>query len=180
MCRSVLLLGVLVFSAFLAGRWTQAGEEEPAAANEVVRVLRYRIVWADSALDLSHGGGRWVHEFFFPDAKVTATLVFESQASTGDTVLFETRPRVYVGRSDKPRTDLTGLSDVPPHPVEEVEVPAMLAKALTAFANLNDRYRAEGARLGTEFTSALGLKPIPGEAGPGAGPPAGAPAPGKE
>ena len=180
MNRSMLVLGVLLFSAFLAGRWTQAEEEEPAAASEAVRALRYRIVWTDSALDLSHGGGRWVHELFFPDTRVTATLVFEHHATDEYPVGFERRPRVYVGRSDKARTDLTGLSGVPPQTAEEVQVPRKIAKALAAFADLNDRYRAEGTRLGAEFASALGLKPMRGDAGVGSAPPETAPETGKE
>lgn len=180
MNRSMLVLGVLLFSAFLAGRWTQADEEKPAAASEAVRALHYRIVWADSALDLSHGGGRWVHEIFFPDTKVTATLVFEHHTTDEDPVGFETRPRVYVGRSDKARTDLTGLSGAPPQAAEEVQVPRKLGKALAAFADLNDRYRAEGTRLGAEFASTLGLKPMPGDAGVGSAPPDAAPEEGKE
>ncbi len=152
MSRSLLLLGLLLFAAFAAGRWTQAGEEEPAASEDAVHALRYRIVWVESALDLSHGGGRWVHELFFPDAKVTATLLFEGS------------PRVFVSRSDKPRTDLTGLSDAPPLPAEDVEVPRKLAKAIAAFAELDDRYRAEATRLGEAFTSTLGLKQIPPQA----------------
>ena len=161
MLRSAVVLLLLALGGFALGRWTQADEEKPTAPLATVRALRYRIVWADSALDLSHGGGRWVHEIFLPDAQVTATLVFETQTTTDESASFELRPRAYVGRSDKPRTDLTGLSDAPPLPAKEVEVPAKLAKALAAFADLNDRYRAEGARLGTEFTATLGLKRLP-------------------
>jgi len=152
MNRSILLLGLLLFAAFVAGRWTQAGEEAPTAAADVVHALRYRIVWVESALELSHGGGRWVHELFFPGAKVTATLVFD------------TPPRIYVGRADKPRTDLTGLSKAPPFPAEDVEVPRKLAKAVAAFAELDARYRAEAARLGQDLASTLGLKQIPPQA----------------
>ena len=170
MNRSLLVLGVLVLAAFLAGRWSLAEEKEPTGGDEAVAALRYRIVWADSAMDLSHGGGRWVHELYFPQSKVTATLVFE-HLMTDEEAGFEMRPRVHVGRSDKPRTDLTGLTGAIPQSPEPVLVPAELDKALTAFADLNDRYRAEGARLGAEFASTFGLKPMAGDAGRGPVPP---------
>ena len=154
------LLAMLLVAAFFAGRWTGADEEAAEPEATTVRALRYRIVWADSALDLSHGGGRWVHELFFPDTKVTASLVHESQVGEGETLRFETRPRIYVGRAEAPRTDLKGFTDAPAQPPQEVEVPADLARELARFADLTDRYRKEGARLGAACAERLALEPI--------------------
>lgn len=156
MNKWVLALGLVVLAAFLIGRWVSTGEETPAASEEPVQALRYRIVWADSALDLSHGGGRWVDELYFPASNLTATLVYETQASTGDPVEFATRPRIYVNHADKPRTDLTGISDEPPQPAVDVQVPAAFARAVAAYAAMDAQGRTESARLGAEFASVVG------------------------
>ena len=141
------------------------GDSTPQTAGSVT-ALEYRILWADSALDLSHGGGRWVDELYFPETNLTATLVDESQPTTHDPLEFATLPRVYVGRADRPRTALTGLSDETPPPPTEIQVPAKLAQAVEALAELDARHRAESTRLGRELRAALGLDP---DATPSAG-----------
>ncbi len=163
MWKSALVLSFLVVLAFAWGRWSSAEDKPREPEAKTVRALRYRIVWADSALDLSHGGGRWVHELFFPALKVAATIVPESEYETGETFEVTTRPRLYVWRTDAPRTDLVGLSvpetDSPPE-AEEVLVPAEFVRAIAAFADLTDTYRAQGTKLGARVTEALSLKPI--------------------
>lgn len=163
MPRIVALLLVLLPVAFAAGRWSSAEEEPAPDAPVTVRAQSYRIVWADSALDLTHGGGRWVHELYFPDLKVAAAVVFESEVVEGEPLKTVSRPRLHVWRAEGPRSDLTGFdggATRPPSEITVVEVPADLAKAVAAFAELSDRYRAEGSRMGRAVTDELGFEDL--------------------
>jgi hypothetical protein len=146
MRRTALLLLLLVPAAFLAGRMTLA-EEKP----ETVKAKRYAIVYAESALDLSHGGGRWVTEIFLPHAKVGAMLVFESPD----------RPVLHAWPQEKPHNDCVGLHSSKPSPIEEIEIPASLAKEIVALAELTKKQREETRRLGRSVVKKLGLKPLP-------------------
>jgi hypothetical protein len=157
--RSLLSVAVAL-AAFAAGRASLAGDS-PAAT---VKAQRYRIVYAESGCDLVHGGGEWVHEIFLPDAKVAATLVFETRTKpvvVGKPVEFEEVVHVVVNRADEPRNDLTGFHDPKPSAIEEVDVPADLAAALAAQAALSERFFAEGRRLGADVRTRLRLEPIP-------------------
>jgi hypothetical protein len=163
MPRILAILLVLVPVAFAAGRWSSAEDEAPPDAPATVRAQSYRIVWADSALDLSHGGGRWVHEIFFPDLEVAAAVVFEQVPVEGEELSYESRPRLHVWRADGPRSDLTGFDGGaarPPAEITVIEVPADLAKAIAAFAELSDRYRAEGSRMGQATATVLGFEDL--------------------
>lgn len=144
MKRATLLL-LLLSVAFLAGRMTFA-EEKP----ETVKAKRYSIVYAESALDLTHGGGRWVTEIFLPEAKVAAMLVFE----------YPNRPVLHAWPAEKPRNDLVGFTGRKPSPIEEIEIPAGLAKEIVALAALTKKQQEETRRLGRSVVEKLGLKPL--------------------
>ena len=158
MIRWITLASIAILVAVLvslAWRDSEDGSDVPTAT---VSALRYRIVWADSALDLTHGGGRWVEELYFPQSRVTATIVFESYEADWERPEFTTRPRVYVGRADGPRTNLTGLSDAPPAPPREIRVSAKLARALEALADLHDEHENKSLDLGRKLGTALELE----------------------
>jgi hypothetical protein len=68
-----------------------------------------------------------------------------------------------VWRADGPRSDLTGFDGGaarPPAEITVIEVPADLAKAVATFAELSDRHRAEGSRMGQVVTAALGFEDL--------------------
>ena len=156
MRRIALLVGLL--AAFAAGRLGVAGE--PAAPD--VAAQRYRIIWCEGSCDLAHGGGRWVQEFFLPETKVVGTLVYEDvpwdPATPG--TLGARRPCLYARHAAKPRNDFTGLHEPKPSTIEDVRIPADLAKEILAQAELTERREAEGLRVGTAVADRLGLKPL--------------------
>jgi hypothetical protein len=149
--RRLLPLGVLVAAAFLAGRFSRAGDEK----TETVLAKRYQILWVESAMDASHGGGQRIHEFFFPDSKLVAGVRFEHDGSeTGE------RAHVYARASEQPRNDLTGFHGEGPSAIEDVRVPVDLVQSLEEYAKLTQRWEDDSVRLGEEMRKRLSLEPI--------------------
>jgi hypothetical protein len=148
----ILAAAALILATLLVARASLAGDEQEAT----VAAKRYRIVWADSGMDLVHGGGRWVHELYLPDAKLVATLVPDGMSGL---------PTLHVRPAEKPRNDLTGLHPSALSPIEDVRVPADLAKRIRELGELTNRYQEMGSRLGQEARSRLSLEPIPKESG---------------
>lgn len=130
---------------------------------ENVRALRYRVVFAESPLELTHGGGRWVEEIYIPDLKAACTLVHEHRdplAGTG------AEPRLYAFPADGPRNDLTGIGSPKPSAIEEIEIPADVAKEIRRLADLRKRWEEETWRLGQSIASAKLMKELPQGDGP--------------
>jgi len=128
---------------------------------ETVKALRYSIVLAESGLELTHGGGRWVQEIYFPELKVACTLVHEHKdllAAKG------AEPRLCAFPADRPRNDLTGLHDAKPSAIEEIEVPKELAEEIRKLAELRKRWEDETWRLGQSIASGKLMKELPQEA----------------
>jgi hypothetical protein len=153
-------VSALLIGAFLAGRLSFAQEESPKP--KTVKAMRYTILWADSALDLSHGGGRWVQEIYFPDHKVACALVSE-----WPTDLAKPAPRLYAYPADRPRNDVTGLKNPKPSVIEEMEVPADVAQEIVRFVELTQRQKREAWRLGREVAARGVMKELPRADTPG-------------
>ncbi len=156
--RLVLLLAVAV-AAFIAGRGSLADDEPP----KTVKAKHYRVRFSESGLVLSLGGGRWVDEVFLPEAKVAASLVFDRErkaTAPGTPIESVSRVRLCTYPAEKPRNDMTGPSGQP-SPIDEVDIPADLAKQIVDLATLTARQQAETLRLGTETAQRLGWKEIP-------------------
>ena len=145
MRRLVLSLSLVALAC--AGARTFAGDPAP----ETVRAQLYRVVWTEGAMDLAHGGGRWVHEIFLPDAKVVVSIV---------PFPVEKGYRVHARRSEKPRNELVGLHAAEPSPIEEIRIPAALAKRFVDLADLTCRMEEESASLG-EAVTAVDLPALP-------------------
>jgi hypothetical protein len=144
---------VLVLLASLAASSALAGDPAPPA-EAFVAARRYRFFAVESALEASHGGGRWIEELFFPEQGVVANVVFETEFGSGT---WTTSPIANAFRSDKPRNRFRRrLGDVEEtvSPLEDVKVPAALAKAIFETADLRARLDAArkdvGARLAKE------------------------------
>jgi hypothetical protein len=160
MHRTALVVAFALVGAFLAGRLSQA-EDAPA---KTVAAKRYKIVWAESALDLSHDGGEWIQEVFLPDAKVAADLVFEDrpfdEIKVGMPEGEFRRPRLHAFPADKPRNDLVGLHGGKPSEIEDIQVPADVAQQIIDLAALTRRLQDDGLRLGTVVEQRLGMKRV--------------------
>jgi hypothetical protein len=118
----------------------------------------YEVVWVDSALDLTHGGGQRTWELYLPDLGLAATfheeLVPGQELTTGEPPL--PHFRLVVTRADAPRNTLTGLHGTP-SAIRDVEVPRALADEIAEFARLTERFRKEGLRLGDDAHERLEL-----------------------
>jgi hypothetical protein len=162
-------LAALLATAFVAGRLSLAQEEWPQKEPESVKALRYTILWGQSALEITHGGGRWVEEIYFPARRVACTLVFqfpelEKMKKEGGAKL---RPRLYAFPANGPRNHLTGFKNAKPSVIEEVEVPADVAKEVFRLADLTMRQERETWRLGREVASRGPMKELPQAEAPG-------------
>lgn len=155
--KSRIVLPALVLAAFVAGRLSLA-EETP---QKTVKAQRYSILWADSAMDFSHGGGRWVQEIYFPEKKVACALTFRFQVG-----LAKPRPQLHAYPARGPRNDLTGLNGKP-SAIEEIEVPADVAEEIFRFAELSRRQERESERLGRAIATRGLMKELPRARGPG-------------
>jgi hypothetical protein len=131
---------------------------------KTVKALRYSIVYAESGLELSHGGGRWVQEIFFPDMKVACMLVYEyRELGAGK----DAEPRLYAFPADEPRNHLTGIIGNPePSAIEEIEVPAAVADEIRKLAELTKRQQDETWRLGQSVASEKLMKQLPQDDAP--------------
>lgn len=130
---------------------------------KTVKALRYSIVFAESALELTHGGGRWVEQIYFPDLKVGCTLVYEHRDLLAGK---PAEPRLHAFPLDRPRNDLTGLENPKPSAIEEIEVPAEVAEEIRKLADLRKQWEDETWRLGQSVASAKLMKELPQENGP--------------
>jgi hypothetical protein len=164
--------GIVLFAlaaAFVAGRLSLAQEESPQKEPESVKALRYTILWGQSALEITHGGGRWVEEIYFPERKVACTLVFqypelEKMKQEGGAKF---RPRLYAFPTNGPRNHLTGFKTAKPSAIDEVEVPADVAKEIFLLADLTMRQQRETWRLGREVASRGLMRELPQAEAPG-------------
>ncbi|MHC4974508.1 MAG: hypothetical protein ACYTG3_19510 [Planctomycetota bacterium] len=152
----------LLPAAFLVGRLSFAQEDSSLPKPHRVKALRYTILWADSAMDLSHGGGRWVQEIYFPQEKVACTLVFQAP-----TILAKAAPRLYAFPADRPRNDLTGLKNPRPSVIEEIEVPAEVAQEIFKLAELTRRQEREAWRMGKVVAARGLMRELPRAEDPG-------------
>jgi hypothetical protein len=146
--KAWIALAALLPAAFLAGRLSFAQDDTPP--KKTVKALRYRILWAESALELGRGGGQWVQEVYFPHKKVACVLVFQYPKLVdfeGPGAL-ERRPRLYAYPASRPRNDLTGFNNPKPSPIERIEVPAEVADEIFRLADLTERQKRETWRLG--------------------------------
>lgn len=153
--RRWIALTALLPAAFLAGRLSFA-EDQPSPQVKTVRGLRYRILWADSALDLGHGGGQWVQEIYLPEKKVACALVFEPPSC-----LAKPAARLYAYPADRPRNDLTGLQNPKPSTIEEVVVPTEVAEEIVRLAELTQKQQREAWRLGRKIAAQGLLRELP-------------------
>jgi hypothetical protein len=129
---------------------------------KTVKALRYTILYAESGLELTHGGGRWVQEIFFPDLKVACMLVPEHRDLLAGKAA---EPRLHAFAADRPRNDLTGLHDAKPSAIEEIEVPAAVAEEVRKLAELRKRWEDETWRLGPSMVSSKLMKELSQEDG---------------
>ena len=140
--------------------------EEGSPQNEPhrsVKALRYTILWGESALEITHGGGQWVQEIFFPEKNVACTLVFqypelEEMTKEGGAKL---RARLYAFSANGPRNHLTGFKDPKPSAIEKVEVPTDVAKEIFLLAELTMRQERETWRLGRKLASQGLMRELP-------------------
>jgi hypothetical protein len=136
-----------------------AGCDPPKTA----KGLRYAVVFAESGLELTHGGGRWVEEIYFPDLKVACVLVYEHKELLAGK---PAEPRLYAFPADRPRNNLTGLDSREPSAIVEIEVPADVAEEIRKLAELRKRWEDETWRLGAAAASGKLMKELPHEGGP--------------
>ena len=100
------------------------------------------MVFAESGLELSHGGGPWFEALFLPEAKVAAMHVYDVEMRLEPELTFVDRVRLFAYPSEKPQNDLTGVSGEP-SPVEKIEISADFAKEIVALAELTANQQAE-------------------------------------
>lgn len=113
---------------------------------ETVPAKRYRVFTAESALEMTHGGGTWVEEFWLPDAKVVANVEWAWET----TPEFREYPRVTAFFSDTRRTwsQTSGLETPFETPTEDVALPKALADRFVALAKAARDLEAERRALG--------------------------------
>jgi hypothetical protein len=137
-----------------------------AARPETVRAQRYTILYVESAMDASHGGGTWVEELYFPIRRVACTLrtegiSWQDMAKEGgelqDLAILDAFP------ADGPRNDLTGFHGKGPSAIQEVEVPRTLAEEIFALADMGVRQRELSHRIGISAVRAGILRQSPPE-----------------
>jgi len=101
---------------------------------DTVRALRYRVLVVDSALELVHGGGRWIEELYFPDRGVVANVTSEPDpAAEAGTMRWTAH--AFAGPIRNRFADTPGGEEVE-HATEEVRVPRALAEKLFELADL--------------------------------------------
>jgi formylglycine-generating enzyme required for sulfatase activity len=147
------LLTWALSSAALAGTATA---HPPKRDAEVVKAYRYRVFTAESAMEFTHGGGRWIEELWFPDRKFVANV--ETTWNDG-----KEEPVVRAFFSERMRnwSQTSGLETVREQPAEEVTVPRDLADRLFALADAARRAESERVALGPLVVAAKVLRAIP-------------------
>lgn len=106
---------------------------------ETVRALRYRILVAESALEMSHGGGQWIDELYFPDKGVVANVTSEMVTEAKE---FSTRWRMHAFPSPiRNKFSETLGGEEKEHATTEVAVPRALAERIFELAELTRRQR---------------------------------------
>ena len=157
--RVLALVATVLLVAGLAGFLLLSTDPPP------VKALRYKVLWGESAMELSHGAGQWVEEIYLPDRKVACTLVYEYPALAipeGKILpVVRRRPRLYARAADRPRNDLTGFGNTRPSVIEEIEVPGELANYICDLVELEARTERESLRLGREVVAKKLMKELP-------------------
>ncbi len=140
----------LLRSANRSDRCDAAPEPPPPAPErplgETVPAKRYRVFAVESALEMTHGGGKWIEEFWLPDAKVVANVEWEWETVPE----FREYPRVTAFFSDRPRnwSQTSGLETPVETPVEDVALPKALADRFVALAKAARDVETERRALG--------------------------------
>lgn len=161
-------LALLLPLAFVAGRLTTAQDPAAQVRRGTVRAQRYRVFYAASALDAAHDAGEWVEELYFPKQKVACFQVWDyppvEEWKKGKWPAPRPRLTAMTGQ-DRPRNDLTGFRPRPPSAIEEVQVPAKLAREIFGLAKLRERHEREALRLGRATVENNLLRQVPREEG---------------
>lgn len=124
------------------------------AADAPVRAQRYRTWVYSDALEMTHGGGHWVEELFFPAEGVVANVQWDLDMTVDPWVW---RPTMNVFRATKARNSFRkGFHDEADTvtPVEEVLVPAALVRSVLDAVSLRERYESAQRSLGDALSKA--------------------------
>jgi hypothetical protein len=152
---------LLVLALLLAGCSSRRARPCPAPAQEAVPAAeatvaakRYRTWIVDSACDWVHGGGRPIEELWFPEQGVVANVT-RGYALDAKPVLhaFPSEMRA----SSQPGPNAPSVTS----PVEDVRVPAALAREIFAAADLRRRLQAAQDALGPRLEATGLLREVP-------------------
>ncbi len=155
-------LALLVSSLCLIGCCMRGRPRIPImAAEHPVRAKQYKILYAQSAMDLTHGASQMVDEVFVPSRRAAVFVVRDWRWSQDGNFVEEWR--AVATTTTEPRSDLTGWNLItkeqnPPSAVTDIEVSPDLARYMQEYAVLTERWRAEGRRLGARLAKTLDLK----------------------
>ena len=128
----VLLLGL---AALHAGGVAAGEDAKPAAAQpKTVKAVRYRLKLAESALEMSHGGGVECDELWFPSRRVVANVTSELGLDAHGK--FVSRPVMHAFFGNPRHQRDPGAAGEKDLPTEEVEVPADVAERIFELATL--------------------------------------------
>jgi hypothetical protein len=142
MPRSLLVLVLL---------WLAACDTAPAA-DPIVRAIRFRQLISEGTMDLIHGGGMWHDCLYLPDEGIVCQVVWRDENRPGGGLPWREFPRAYAYRSridDRLARDARAPLDGQRAP-EEIRIPAAVASEIVALADLADRERDMGERLGAQ------------------------------
>jgi hypothetical protein len=125
-----------------------SGPHVPDEAGETVRALRYKRIAFESFTEFSHGDGTWLEEMYFPGEGVVATLASissldEESLESKDTPVLH----AYHGDMGNKFVPYPNAEETE-QPVEEIRVPAELAKKIFALAERRRELEAEEQGLG--------------------------------
>lgn len=155
-------LALLTLSLCLIGCCAPRRARIPAmTAAAPVAAKRYKIQYAESAMDLAHGASQMVDEVFVPSRSAAVFVVRDWHWSEDGEMVEEWK--AVATTTTEPRSDLTGWNlttkdQNPPSAVTDMVVPPDLARQMQEYAMLTERWKAEGKRLGARLARVLDLK----------------------
>lgn len=127
------------------------------AAESTVAAKRYRTWVVDGVMEATHGGGRLIEELWFPEQGVVANGTDEFRADVNDW-----KPVLNAFHGPMRNVSSRGLHDPPTaSPVEDVRVPAALAREIFEAADLRRRLDAARDSIGTRLRSPSLLREVP-------------------
>ena len=114
---------------------SQPGEKEVAPAKPAVRAVVYQVWVVEGAMDMIHGGGRWIREIHLPDANICFNVE-------------DDRLNCFVPEATRYTEPKAAAADAhPPRSLGEIEVERDFVASLQQLLKLRDEARESAKKL---------------------------------